>query len=147
MSEFFEDLPEDSNEEGNEKPEFVPDPATIAFLDQESAAFAEIADEFKEVYGFEHHCHCDEDYSAGRVGEVTECYAGMIVDSLATCAKLNHEKKQLMQMVSTLMEMNETLIEAHPENKESDGLENSTDGTEGVEFLDNPATGDGEAGA
>lgn len=110
MSEFFELDPEgDAEDEGTE---FEPDPATIAFLDQESAAFAEIADEFEKLYGFRHDCHCDSDYAEGRVGEVTECYAGMIVESLATCARLNHENKALRDMVKQLIEMNNNLMDS-----------------------------------
>lgn len=122
----------------DEKDEFVPDPATVAFLDQESAAFAEIADEFYEVYSFKHDCKCDEDYAAGRVGEVTECYAGMIVEALATCARLTYENNQLKAMVTALADMTENVLDA----KESDGLEAESNG---IEFLDNPETGDGEA--
>lgn len=144
MSEDF-DFSKDGEGEDAEGEEFVPDPATIAFLDQEAAAFAEVADEFAEVYGFVHNCHCDEDYAAGRVGEVTECYAGMIVESLAACAKLNHENKQLKNMVQALMEMNTAIMEGTPKEDDvedseagSDNLGESgtTDHTVGSDDLD-----------
>jgi hypothetical protein len=108
-SEFFNVEGED-NEQGEDT--FEPDPATIAFLDQESAAFAEIADEFESTYGFRHDCHCDSDYAEGKVGEVTECFAGMITESLAACANLNHQNRQLNLMVKQLIEMNNTLMDA-----------------------------------
>lgn len=111
MSEYFE-LPEDSDEsESSPEITFNPDPATVAFLDQESAAFAEVADEFEDMYGFRHDCHCDKDYAEGRVGEVTECYAGMIVEALATCARLNHENQALKDMLDKSMEMNKQFIQ------------------------------------
>lgn len=120
MSEYF-DLPdsdgntndEHSQDEHNEEvSEFVPDPSTVAFLDQEAAAFAEIADEFEATYGFRHDCHCDSDYAEGKVGEVTECYAGMIVEALAACAKFNYENKQLRLMLQQLIDMNNGLMDA-----------------------------------
>lgn len=109
MSEYF-DVPEEDDEQEDVEA-FEPDPATIAFLDQESAAFAEVADEFEAMYGFRHDCHCDKDYAEGKVGEVTECYAGMIVEALATCAQLNYENKHLKGMVQSLMEMNNNLMD------------------------------------
>lgn len=113
MSEYFElDPNEDEHEHDEDEVKFEPDPATIAFLDQEAAAFAEVADEFEKMYGFRHDCHCDKDYAEGNIGEVTECYAGMIVDSLATCAKFNYENKQLRAMVSTLVSMNHSLMDS-----------------------------------
>lgn len=113
MSEFFElDGEAEDQEPETSEPTFEPDPATVAFLDQEAAAFAEIADEFEATYGFRHDCHCDSDYSEGKVGEVTECYAGMIVEALATCAKFNHENKQLRGMVQKLIDMNNSLMDA-----------------------------------
>lgn len=116
MSEFFEVPNEDetpSEPESNEsETTFEPDPSTIAFLDQEAAAFAEVADEFEAMYGFRHDCHCDEDYAKGRVGEVTECYAGMIVEALAACARFNHENKALKDMLNTMMAMNNELMDS-----------------------------------
>lgn len=106
-SEYFNN-PENDDEEQDET--FEPDPGTVAFLDQEAAAFAEVADEFEQMYGFRHDCHCDKDYAEGRVGEVTECYAGMIVEALAACARLNYENKHLKSMVQSLMEMNTNLM-------------------------------------
>lgn len=110
MDELFE--PEDNSDaddvedtEDDESEVFVPDLATVAFLDQEAAAFAEVADEFELLYGFRHDCRCDQDYTEGKIGEVTECYAGMIIDALATCARLNYENKQLKALTSQLIEI------------------------------------------
>lgn len=126
MSEYF-DLPDENesesqDEHSEEESKFEPDPATVAFLDQESAAFAEIADEFEATYGFRHDCHCDKDYSEGKVGEVTECYAGMIVDALATCAKFNHENRQLRAMVKQLIDMNNNLMDSLTDDEAQDAL-------------------------
>ena len=144
MDELF-GLPEDSDaddearasdegmpevpEPDEEAKTFEPDMATVAFLDQEAAAFAEVADEFEELYGFRHECRCDQDYTEGKVGEVTQCFASMVVDALATCAQLNYENKQLRALADELVAVQEKLAkELDPEH--------------GIEFLDNPATGD-----
>lgn len=110
---------------------FIPDPSTIAFLDQEAAAFAEVADEFELIYGFRHECRCDQDYTEGKVGEVTECYAGMVVESLATCARLNYENKQLKALASKLMEVQEqiatTLTEGESVGSQEEGPDDNVD--------------------
>lgn len=92
---------------------FEPDAATIAFLDQEAAAFEEIKEQFSDMYGFTHDCHCDTDYSSGKVVEVTECFAGMIVDSLETCARLNTENKALKEMLTVMFRLNDELVEVN----------------------------------
>lgn len=123
MNEFFDVDPEQENEpEDTDKVAFEPDPATVAFLDQESAAFAEIADEFEATYGFRHDCHCDSDYADGKVGEVTECYAGMIVEALAACARFKYENNQLREMVKQLIEMNNNLMDAAVEEAGEDTI-------------------------
>ena len=72
----FDDLGlyEGDDAENEDVEEFEPDTATIAFLDQQQAKFVNMEQEFAATYGFEHNCHCGEDYAAGRVGEITQCY-------------------------------------------------------------------------
>lgn len=117
-----DDRHEDENVDDAEDEVFIPDMATVAFLDQEAAAFAEVADEFETIYGFRHDCRCDQDYTEGRIGEITECYAGMVVDALATCARLNYENKQLRSLTTTLMEVQ---VELNDRIKEIQGGDES----------------------
>lgn len=141
MSEYFDLSDEDESQDEGEGSDFTPDPATIAFLDQEAAAFAEVADEFEAMYGFRHDCHCDSDYAAGKVGEVTECYAGMVAESLAVCAKLNHETKKLRAMVVQLIDMNNALMDAAVAEAGEDNVIQAEieqfSGDENVDSLDN----------
>lgn len=96
-------------EDENEKPE--PDPATVAFLDQEEQAFADDREQFKRVYGFDHACTCAQDYSAGKLGQVTECFLGLASDALDACAGLNYENKVLKAMLQEMININNGLIE------------------------------------
>lgn len=109
-----EDLfnPGEDNVEGEDST-FEADPSVVAFLDQEAAAFAEIQEQFAEHYGFVHECHCDSDYSSGKVVEVTECFAGMIVEALETCARLNTENKALKEMLTVMFRLNDELVESN----------------------------------
>jgi hypothetical protein len=72
---------EDDNEEMIE-----PDLGHIAFLDQQSAAFASEKEQFKATYGFEHECTCGLDYAANRVGMVTECFMRLCSSALDRAA-------------------------------------------------------------
>lgn len=109
-----EDLfnPGEDNVEGEDST-FEADPSVVAFLDQEAAAFAEIQEQFAEHYGFVHECHCDSDYSSGKVVGVTECFAGMIVEALETCARLNTENKALKEMLTVMFRLNDELVESN----------------------------------
>lgn len=112
MPEFFDiDPSDDERDLGEDVEKFEPDPGTVAFLDQEAAAFREIEGEFAKTYGFEHQCHCDSDYAEGRVGEVTECFAGMVTEALATCASFKYENDHLKTMVAQLLEINGQLTD------------------------------------
>lgn len=110
MSEDLFNPGEDADVEGEA---FEADPSVVAFLDQEAAAFAEIQEQFAEHYGFVHECHCDSDYSSGKVVEVTECFAGMIVEALETCARLNTENKALKEMLTVMFRLNDELVESN----------------------------------
>ena len=80
-----------------------PDPGMVAFLDQEQAAMEEMKDEFTETFGFYHKCRCAEDYGAGRMVEVTECFAEMVGEALATCQQLNNENLAYRAMLEQLV--------------------------------------------
>jgi hypothetical protein len=94
LSKSFDDgfVPED---EGEPETEFEPDIATVAFLDQQQAEFGSMEQDFEATYGFKHECHCGEDYAAGKVGEITQCYHNMMQEALANCARLNAELKEM----------------------------------------------------
>lgn len=102
---MFDDIgPTDGDDvnENEEAEDFEPDTATIAFLDQQQAEFVNMEQEFAATYGFEHNCHCGEDYAAGRVGEITQCYHNMMQEALATCARLNAELKEMTGIAQAL---------------------------------------------
>jgi hypothetical protein len=103
---LFDDIgPGDGDvDENEEAEEFEPDTATIAFLDQQQAEFVNMEQEFEETYGFSHNCHCGEDYAAGRVGEITQCYHNMMQEALATCARLNAELKEMTGIAQALFQ-------------------------------------------
>ena len=110
---MFDDLPQDG--ESNEGEEFEPDMATVAFLDQQQAEFEGMKDDFFNTYGFEHDCHCGEDYAAGRVGEITQCYHNMMQEALATCARLNIELKEMTGIAKALYEeVKDNLLQSEP---------------------------------
>lgn len=122
MSNPFDDgfVPEEtSGDEGDES--FEPDIATVAFLDQQQAEFGNMEEEFKATYGFEHNCHCGEDYAAGRVGEITQCYHNMMQEALATCANLNAELKEMTGIAQALYGELRTRIGADGEATEGIG--------------------------
>lgn len=78
----------------------TPDPADVAFMDQQSAEFnAKAEHEFADRYGFVHKCKCDQDFSAGNMVEVTECYANMTLEALDACASLHAENKLLRTLI------------------------------------------------
>ena len=47
--------------------------------------------EFEEMYGFEHNCHCAEDWMEGKTGLVSECYTELCDDALTQCHKYKGE--------------------------------------------------------
>jgi hypothetical protein len=78
-----------------------PDPSTVAFMDQQSAEFnAKAEHEFADRYGFVHKCRCDQDYTEGKLVEVTECYANMTLEALDTCARLHKEVQMLTGIIA-----------------------------------------------
>jgi hypothetical protein len=50
-------------------------------------AVAENVEDFEELYGFSHDCHCKEDWDEGDVGIVSRCYTEMVNDALTQCNK------------------------------------------------------------
>lgn len=92
---LFGSADEDEATEGD-----APDPADVAFMDQQSAEFnAKAEHEFADRYGFVHKCKCDQDFSAGNMVEVTECYASMTLEALDACATLHAENKLLRTLI------------------------------------------------
>jgi len=96
-------LSEYENFEDNEdEASFDPDPAVIAHLDQEGAAFEEMQDTFEETFGFKHKCRCAEDYSSGQLVEVTECFTKMVGEALESCQTLVQENLMLRTMLTQI---------------------------------------------
>lgn len=114
----------DDSEDSLEK--FEPDPSVIAHLDQEGAAFEEMADQFESTFGFRHKCRCAEDYSSGNLVEVTECFTTMVSESLEACQQLMQEnvmlRMMLTQMFATVPASTEPVEDVDPveENNDAD---------------------------
>src|SRR3970040_68123 len=93
----------------NPKPEA--DAGTVAFLDQETAAFQESKEEFAAFYGFDHDCTCDTDYTDGKVGLVTQCFMRLTSQALSRAAQATQELRVLGGMVEHLLRVNNDLIQ------------------------------------
>lgn len=76
-----------------------PDPADVAFMDQESAAFNSDAKEFKAEFGFVHECTCAEDYAKGDFVETTHCFGRLCQEALDACRDLKEERDYLLKLV------------------------------------------------
>lgn len=88
-----------SDEDAEDREEL--DPASVAFMDQQAAEFnAKAEHEFADRYGFVHKCRCDQDFTEGKMVEVTECYANMTLEALDACAALYAENKLLTAILS-----------------------------------------------
>lgn len=100
------DEPEDENwaafsSDEDETEGEEPDPAAVAFMDQQAAEFnAKAEHEFADRYGFIHKCRCDQDFTEGKMVEVTECYANMTLEALDACASLYAENKLLSAILT-----------------------------------------------
>jgi hypothetical protein len=95
-------LSEYENFEDNDEQTFEPDPAVVAHLDQEGAAFEEMQDSFEETFGFKHKCKCAEDYSSGNLVEVTQCFTTMVEEALESCQTLVQENYMLRGMLTQI---------------------------------------------
>lgn len=115
--------------EPDEEPEYTepeatePDPAIIAKLDQEEAAFAAEKDTWLRMYGFNHDCTCGQDYAAGKVTEVTMCMVRMTNDALRRCAEATMEIHALSHMLSKMVDINNDLITLMEELGHTDELQ------------------------
>lgn len=132
----------DENGEIVEQPDV--DPATTAQLDQEQQAFADHRAAFRSAYGFDHDCHCAEDYSKGNTEAVTQCFLGMAQDALTRCAQATYEIHMLNLYLSEMLKMTQDLAKMLEDLGHTDELEkyfNETleleeeDGTSEIEQL------------
>lgn len=98
------------NEFEDEAEDTSPDPSTVAFLDQQEAEFAEDRERFNEIYGFDHDCHCSQDYTDGKLGEVTQCFLTLTSQALHRCAEATYENRVLTGLVEELLKVNEDLM-------------------------------------
>lgn len=106
-SDFFNE-PED-DEFADAYPEET-DAGTVAFLDQQEAEFAENREKWVKLYGFDHDCHCSQDYTDGEVGTVTRCFMQLTSQALARAAEATHEIKVYRAMLDELLAMNNDLV-------------------------------------
>lgn len=121
-SEFGEPEPEREHE-----PEFdlggEIDPSVVAFLDQEETAFQKERELFQEMYGFDHDCHCSQDYSSGKVVTVTECFMELSSDALDRAAEATYEARTLASMLQEMLDLNKELVKMIEKHGGRDDLE------------------------
>ena len=150
---LFGEEPEDENwadfrpDEDEYPEEFTeePDPSTVAFMDQQAAAFnAKAEHEFADRYGFVHRCRCDQDYSEGKMVEVTECYANMTLEALDACASLYSENKLLTAILAKAVTSGLNVTHIGGANVPSAEL-GTPESSEGPD--DNPGDSGGEGGS
>lgn len=106
-SDFFNEP--DDDEFAEAYPDEV-DAGTVAFLDQQEAEFAENREKWVRLYGFDHDCHCSQDYTDGSLGTVTKCFMQLTSQALARCAEATHEIKVYRAMLDELLAMNNDLV-------------------------------------
>jgi hypothetical protein len=98
-------------DENPDEPEYEQaDPGTIAFLDQQEAEFASNREKWLEMYGFDHECRCSQDYTEGKVGQVTQCFMRLMSQALARCVEATHEIRVYTTMMDELLAMNNDLV-------------------------------------
>ena len=106
--EFFGEEPTDEELEAIE--EALSDPGTVAFLDQQEAEFAGNREKWVALYGFDHDCHCSQDYTEGDIGTVTKCFMQLTSQALARCAEATHEIKVYSAMLTEMLAVNNDLV-------------------------------------
>lgn len=122
------------------------DPGTVAFMDQQAAEFnAKAEHEFADRYGFVHKCRCDQDYTDGKMVEVTECYANMTLEALDACAALYAENKLLTVILSKAVTSGINVTHIGGANVPGTSVE--TDGGEVGDATDNPGDAGGDGGS
>ena len=60
------------------------------------------SEEFQEMYGFPHDCHCAEDWAEGNCGVVSECFMQLSDDALERCHKYKGEVAGLERVAAVL---------------------------------------------
>lgn len=112
MSELFDGYNEDDTDEfENYEDEREIDPATVAFLDQEEAAFEQHKAEFRRVYGFDHDCRCSQDYTEGNLKEVTECFMNLTRQAMQRAGEATYELYVMGSVLETMLKLNNDLID------------------------------------
>ena len=98
-SELDEDYNED-NEDEDDEGELLG-----TFTDEVSGDTAKFnADKlaFEEEYGFDHDCHCDEDWASGNLSVVSVCYMGLVNDAMNTLSSKVKELKSKEREIAKL---------------------------------------------
>lgn len=66
------------------------------------------AEEFLEKFGFEHECHCAEDWATGNLGVVSICYLNMCKEALE---HLESTRSELTAVTDEVAELRVALAE------------------------------------
>lgn len=60
------------------------------------------SDDFRARFGFDHECHCADDWAAGNLGVVAVCYLNMCRDALEYLASARSELAQRDDEIAAL---------------------------------------------
>ena len=88
-------------EDGDDDLDEGPDPAMVAFLDQEGEQFNNSAAQFAQTFGFEHKCTCAQDYTNGKLAETTHCFGRLCQDAMNACKELKKERDMLFALIQS----------------------------------------------
>jgi len=86
------------------------DPGVTAFLDQQEAEFAQEREAFRRIYGFDHDCHCSQDYTDGNTETVTKCFLTMTAQAMARSAQATQEIHYLTTMLERVVGVTNDLV-------------------------------------
>lgn len=111
MSELFDGYDGDEDEREIDEDDIEIDAAAVAHLDQEEAAWEQQRAAFTQVYGFDHQCHCSQDYTSGRLKTVTECFMNLTNQAMQRSAEATHELRLMGALVEELLKLNNDLVE------------------------------------
>lgn len=96
MTDIFPEEFEDSEEESPDEEELEAN----EFMEDEEAI--ESPEEFAEKYGFDHECHCGDDWASGNLAVVSVCYVNMIREALDVLAETRSELKNTEEELGAL---------------------------------------------
>lgn len=90
------DLPDDDDFE----PEDEDEVSDVEYQDDQDAV--NNSDDFRARFGFDHECHCADDWAVGNLGVVAVCYLNMCRDAMEHLATARAEVAQRDDEIAAL---------------------------------------------